>query len=479
MRNPDAIPLIAIVGRPNVGKSSLFNALVGRRSAIVAEETGTTRDRLISPVEFEGHHFLLADTGGLVPQPETEIEAHIEAQVNEALEVADAILLVTDVRTGPIYADQEVARKLRRTDKPVVVAVNKADNLKLENMMPESYALGLSDLVAVSALHRRGLGELMDSLLSVIDLPLQAEESIDMPRFAIVGRPNVGKSAIANAILNEERSIVSDIPGTTRDALDSEFVFEDSKILLIDTAGIRRRGAIEPGVEKFSVLRSVTSIHRSDVAILVLDANQPATDQDLHIAGQAAEAFKSVLVVVNKWDLVETDDIRREEKRFTYMLRSRFRFIPDVPIVFTSAINKSGIDTLLTEGLRLFHKRNQWVDSSHLSRIVTDAISRHLPPSVGPTGSLKLYRVKQDSIRPPTFVFYVNNTSRVHFSYERYLANTIRDEFAFYGVPLKIEFRGKGGVHVIGDNRSKASARKRQSANRGNWKTARRRKPND
>lgn len=479
MKNSHHIPLIAIVGRPNVGKSSLFNALIGKRSAIVAEETGTTRDRLIASVEFEGYHFLLADTGGLVPQPENEIEAHIEAQVNEALEIADAIIFVTDIRTGPIFADQEVARKLRSTEKPVIVAANKADNYNLENMMSEIYSLGLFDVITVSAIHRRGLGELLDSVLSKIRLPQEIEEAIDMPRFALVGRPNVGKSAIANAILDEERSIVSDIPGTTRDSLDSEFEFNGEKAVLIDTAGIRRRGAITPGVEKFSVLRSATAIHRCDVAILILDATQPATDQDLHIAGQAVDAFKSILVVVNKWDLIETDDYRREEKRYIYMLQSRFRFIPNVPVVFTSAIDKFGIDTLVKEALKLFTKRNQWIDQPSLSRAVTDAISRHLPPSMGPKGSLKLYRVKQDSVRPPTFVFYVNNTSRIHFSYERYLANTIREEFEFYGIPMKIEFRGKGGVHVIGDNRSKATARKRKLTKTKNPNAERRRRMNE
>lgn len=457
-------PLVAIVGRPNVGKSSLYNALIRKRSAIVAHEAGTTRDRMVSEVEFEGHHFLLADTGGLVPAPETEMEDHISSQVDAAIDDADAILFVTDARDGPTYADESVAQRLRQAQKPVVIAVNKADNVGQESMVSDAYSLGLGDPIAVSALHRRGLGELIDAL--VVKLPhtdLPADQ-LDVPRIAIIGRPNVGKSALTNAVLGAERSIVSAVPGTTRDALDTQFEFEGTPALLIDTAGIRRRGAVKPGIEKFSVLRAATAIHRCDVALVVMDATQPTTDQDLHIVGQAAESFKSLVVVVNKWDLIEKSDPRREERRFTYMIRDRMRFVPDVPIVFTSATEGEGIDGLLRTTIALYQKRVEWVDGATLTRDVFDAISRHLPPSAGIKGSLKLYRVKQEAVRPPVFVFYVNNTSRIHFSYERYMANTIRETFDYGGVPLKIEFRGKGGTHVIGDNRSKAAARTRRSS---------------
>ena len=465
---PPATTLVAIVGRPNVGKSSLFNALLGTRSAIVAEEAGTTRDRMIAPAEFEGRRFLLADTGGLLPEPETEIEAHIAAQVDAAIADADAVIFVTDARTGPAYADEYTAQRLRQAHKPTVVAVNKADNPAQELLANDAYALGLGEPIPVSALHRRGLGDLMDALLAQAPMDDAADApDPQTPRIAIIGRPNVGKSALANAILEEERSIVSPVPGTTRDALDTPFVFEDAPAVLIDTAGIRRRGAVQPGIEKFSVLRAAAAIHRCDVAMLVLDATNPATDQDLHIAGQAADAFKSLLVVVNKWDLVEQDDPRREARRYTRFVRSRMRFLPGVPVAFTSALNSAGVPEALRTAFGLHRKRTEWVEGPALNRAVMDAVSRHLPPTSAAKGSLKLYRVKQESVRPPTFIFFVNNAGRIHFSYERYLANTIREEFGFDGVPLKIEFRGKGGVHVIGDNRSKAAARARRAGSRG------------
>ena len=467
---PPATTLVAIVGRPNVGKSSLFNALLGRRSAIVAEESGTTRDRMIAPAEFEGRHFLLADTGGLLPEPETEIEAHIAAQVDAAITGADAVIFVIDARTGPAYADEYVAQRLRQARKPTVVAVNKADNPNQESLANDAYALSLGEPVPVSALHRRGLGDLMDALMAQVPLDDAADApDPEAPRIAIIGRPNVGKSALTNAILQEERSIVSPVPGTTRDALDSPFEFEGAPGVLIDTAGIRRRGAVQPGIEKFSVLRAAAAIHRCDVALLVLDATNPTTDQDLHIAGQAADAFKSLLVVVNKWDLVEHDDPRREERRFTRLVHSRIRFLPNVPVAFTSAVDGGGVPEALRMAFDLHRKRTEWVDGPALNRAVMDAVSRHLPPTSAAKGSLKLYRVKQDSVRPPTFIFFVNNTARIHFSYERYLANTIREEFGFDGVPLKIEFRGKGGVHVIGDNRSKAAARARRAGQQASF----------
>ncbi len=460
-------PLIAIVGRPNVGKSSLFNAILGRRSAIVAEEAGTTRDRMIAEAEFEGHRFLLADTGGLVPEPETEMEAHITAQVDAALDAADAVLFVTDARTSPGYADEAAAHRLRQAGKPVVLAVNKADNPNQEALATDAYMLGLGEPIPVSALHRRGIGDLLDALLALLPPTEGLDAAPDTPRIAIIGRPNVGKSALTNAILGQDRSIVSAVPGTTRDALDTAFEFEGVTASLIDTAGVRRRGAVQPGIEKFSVLRAAAAIHRCDVAIVVMDATTPATDQDLHVAGEAAEAFKAVVVAVNKWDLVPKLDLRRETRRFTNLVRSRMRFLAGVPVVFTSAIEGEGIDELLRAAFALNAKRNEQLDGPQLTRTVMEAVARRLPPSGGAKGSLRLYRVKQDSARPPTFVFYVNNTGRIHFSYERYLANTVREAFGYDGVPLRIEFRGKGGLHVIGDNRSKAAARARNARRPG------------
>jgi GTP-binding protein len=451
--------LVAIVGRPNVGKSSLFNALIGRRTAIVSDVSGTTRDRLTADVEYRGRRMLMVDTGGLVADPETEIEAHIAAQVHTALDGADVILFITDARSGATYADEVVAEQLRRTDKPVVLAANKVDNSKQEALALESYALGLGEPIPISALHRRGLDDLLDQVVDALPPELPPEiETITGAHIAILGRPNVGKSALANAIIGEERSIVSEVAGTTRDALDSVFEFEGETALLIDTAGIRRRGAIQPGIERYSVMRAVRAIDRSDVAVLVLDVTELATDQDLHIAGQVMEGFKGAVVAVNKWDLAERA-LTRDQRSFRRLVLSRLRFMASTPVVFISALYGQGIDQLLRTVFEVHRKRMEWLPPGQLSRTVMAAIAKHLPPAQA-TGSLRLYRVKQEAVGPPHFVFYCNNPDRVHFSYERYLENVIRDAFGFEGTHLKLEFRGKGKVHVIGQNRSKAVARK-------------------
>ncbi|MDA1036155.1 MAG: ribosome biogenesis GTPase Der, partial [Chloroflexi bacterium] len=340
---PPYKPLIAIVGRPNVGKSSLFNALIGRREAIVSEISGTTRDRLIAEVEYMDRHMLLVDTGGLVAERESEMEAHIRAQVEAAIGGADAVIFVTDARTGPTYDDEAVAMQLRRAAKPMILVANKIDNAKQEVLALESYSLGVGDPVMTSALQRMGLDDVFEALLRVVPVPADEEPTAAEQRtkIAILGRPNVGKSQLANAILGEERSIVSGIAGTTRDALDTPFEFEDEKAIIIDTAGIRRRGAIERGIERFSVLRAVRAIDRSDVAILVLDPSETATDQDLHIAGQVMESFKGAVVAINKWDLLE-DPTVRDQRSYRRRVLARLKFMSTTPVVFISALEKTG-----------------------------------------------------------------------------------------------------------------------------------------
>jgi GTP-binding protein len=455
-------PLVAIVGRPNVGKSSLFNALVGRRAAIVSEVSGTTRDRLVAELEYLGRRLLMVDTGGLVSEPETEMEAHIAAQVQTAVDGADVVVFVTDARAGSTHADDSVAEHLRRSGKPVVLAANKIDNVKQEALALESYSLAIGDPIPVSALHRHGMDDILEAVLDRLGPAAEEpEDPSDAALIAIVGRPNVGKSALANVILGEDRSIVSEVPGTTRDALDSPFTFEDQEAVLIDTAGIRRRGAIAPGIEKYSVLRAIRAIDRCEIAVLVLDATQVATDQDLHIAGRVMEAFKGVVVAVNKWDLVEDANIR-DERAYRRNILSRLRFMASTRVVFISALEGEGIDHLLRTVFEVRRKRMEWLAPTQLTRVVMGAIARHLPPPQS-TGSLKLYRVKQEAVSPPSFVFYCNNPHRVHFSYERYLENVIREGFGYEGIHLRLEFRGKGKIHVIGQNRAKAAAKRSQS----------------
>ncbi len=461
-------PIVAIVGRPNVGKSSIFNAVLGRRAAIVHEEPGTTRDRVTAGVEYGGRRILLVDTGGLVPEPETAIEAHIAAQVEAAVDGADVVLLVTDARPGIMPPDRDVAALLRRSGKPVVLVANKVDSERHEVLALEAQQLGLGDPIPVSALHHRGLDDMLEAVLH--HLPPAADEPEERsggPHIAIVGRPNVGKSALANVILGTERSIVSEVPGTTRDALDTPFTFKGEPGVLIDTAGIRRRGAVQPGIERYSVLRAVRAIDRADVVCVLLDATELATDQDLHIAGEAREAFKGVVVVVNKWDLIPEAG-RRDARVTRKAVLSRLRFMSHVPVVFTSALHGEGIEMLLRTAFDVHRKRMQQVDQPALTKAVMNAIARHLPPTQA-KGSLKIYRVKQEAVGPPTFVFYCNNPDRVHFSYERFLENTVREAFDFEGTHLRLEFRGRGKSHVIGQSRSRGVGGRRPStgASRG------------
>ena len=452
---PPRSPVVAIVGRPNVGKSSLFNAMLGRRAAIVSEVSGTTRDRVSGAWERDGRRMLLADTGGLVPEPDTEIEAHIAAQVDVALTDADAVIFVVDVTQGVTYADEAVAQRLRRSGLAIVLAANKADTMRQEALVPEFYELGLGDPVPVSAYHRTGIEDVLDEVLALLPASAPPPEGASvLPSFAIVGRPNVGKSSLVNAILGERRAIVSPVPGTTRDALDADFEFEGKSGVLVDTAGMRRRGSIAPGIERYSVLRAASAIDRSDVALVVLDATELATAQDLHIAGQVMESFKGVVVVVNKVDLVEEErgesldgrDARRAVLR-------KLHFMDYVPIVVTAAIDGRGVEHMLRTAFAVHDERQRWAPATKLSRVVMDAVSRHLPPKQG-RRSLKIYRVKQESVGPPTFVFYCNNPSLMHFSYERYLENELRKAFGYSGTHLRLEFRGKGKLHVIGGHRT-------------------------
>ena len=450
--------IAAIVGRPNVGKSSLFNAIIGRREAIVSDVSGTTRDRVMGEARHSDRRFLLVDTGGLVPEPETEMEAHVGAQVDAALSGADVVLFVVDTTQGATLADRAVAEQLRRSGKPVVLAANKVDHPRQEALAHEFYELALGDPIPISAYHRIGVADLVDAVAAA--MPPGADDAqapTGIPRFAIVGRPNVGKSSIANALLGAERSIVSAVPGTTRDAIDTPFERGGRQGVLIDTAGIRRRGAVEPGVERYSVMRAIRAIDRCDVAIVAFDAAESATAQDLHIAGQVMQSFKGAVVALNKTDLLSEEAAEDNARDLRRAVLARLHFMPYVPVVPTSAITSAGLDRLLDVAFEVYEERAKWVEPRALTRVVVDAAARHLPPKQGHR-ALKIYRVKQESAGPPTFVFYCNNPSLMHFSYERYLENCLRAAFGFAGTHLRLEFRGKGRIHVIGGHRTRQDA---------------------
>lgn len=433
-------PLIAIVGRQNVGKSTLFNRIVGQRMAIVEDLPGTTRDRLYADAEWQGKVFTLVDTGGLVLDATDSLLARVRMQAEQVVAEADAVILVTDVLEGVTATDIELADILRRTSKPILLCVNKADTAQRRLEAAEFYSLGLGEVYPVSALHGTGVADLLDALTAALPLAVEVEEEEAAVKIALVGRTGVGKSSLLNALLGEERTIVGETPGTTRDAIDTFVQWHGQRVMLIDTAGIRKRGSIVPGVEKYSVLRSLKAIDRADVVLLLLDASVGVMAQDAHIAGYILDANKSVVVVVNKWDLVPKDSTTMDAYRDH--VQSQLKFIPYAPVLFISALKRQRIDQVLATAVRVHEQRFQRIPTAELNDLVQESVARHSPPSKWGK-KLKFYYATQPTVDPPTLVFFVNDTRLVHFSYQRYLENRIRERWGFEGTPLRLRFQGR------------------------------------
>ncbi len=452
-------PLVALVGRPNVGKSTLFNRLVGERMAVTDPIPGTTRDRIVSECDWNGMTFNVVDTGGIevyqpkgtrdtAPLAEGSIDfvPQIKAQALLAVQEADVVILLVDSTHGITAADEEIAQILRRNEgKPIFVAANKADNLSRTDDAFEFYALGLGEVYAISAYHGLGVGDLLDGVVETFKhLPdMDDGEDDDTMRIAIVGRPNVGKSSLLNLLIGEERVIVSPQAGTTRDAIDTEINWHGETVRLIDTAGIRRRGKIEPGVEKHSVVRTMQALERSDVALLLIDAVDGITDQDQHIAGYIKDAFKSVVLIVNKWDAVEKDE--HTMNAFADDIRAKFDFLSEPPVLFISALTGQRVHQVLETAHRVWQARFQRIQTSELNRLLRAAVQKHPPPTKG-TKRLKLLYLTQVAVNPPVFLFHVNDTRLVHFTYKRFLENQIRAEFPFEGTPIRLSFRPRDGM---------------------------------
>ncbi|MGC4106143.1 MAG: ribosome biogenesis GTPase Der [Thermomicrobiales bacterium] len=441
-------PIVAIVGRPNVGKSTLFNRLVGERQAIVQDQPGTTRDRVYGTADWLGVEFTIIDTGGMqdddeLPPDTTEAETIIARQTrdqaNSAISEADVIVFLVDAKAGPSASDAEIADLLRRTDKPTLLAANKADSAARRDMVFEFFELGLGEPIAISAYHGNGTGDLLDKIVE--NLPdAEPEEETEGPRIAIVGRPNVGKSRLLNALLGQERAIVSDVAGTTRDSLDTDITWKGQPLTLIDTAGIRRRGRVEQGIERFSVMRSMRAIDRADVVLLLIDATEDFTAQDLHIAGYVEEQKKGLVVVVNKWDLIEKDAGTMDEYRAR--AAEQLDFIPYAPVVFISAKMGQRVSQVLDTALSIIEEREKRVSTASLNKMLQEAVAKHQPPS-RPGKWLKFYYATQADVAPPTFIIFCNDPKQIHFGYRRYLENELREQFGFTGTPIRISFRGR------------------------------------
>jgi GTPase len=515
-----SLPVVAIVGRPNVGKSTLFNRILGSRTAIVEDRARTTRDRLYGDAEWNGRRFVIVDTGGLEQEPGDPIEARVQEQARLAINEADVIVFVTDAVTGMTPADQEAAELLRRATAPVIVAVNKADNEKRELDGLEFHAFGWEETYAVSASHGRGTGDLLDAIVWALppesdaeiarkereaqadewadevlagelepfvvgdpeaddegdeesagdavktaddpeaakwDAAIAAEADTAPAAIAFVGRPNVGKSSLLNALLGEERSIVSDIPGTTRDAIDTRLQWGRSEIVLIDTAGIRRRGKVAsgPAAERYSTLRALSALSRADVAVLVIDAVEGLTSQDAHVAGYAVDEGKGLIIAVNKWDLV-ADKTDRTFDQYTEWIRNEVPFIDFAPIVSISAKTGQRVERVLELAVDIWAERRRRISTGELNRLLLNATERTPPPMVRGRRP-KLFYMTQAGIAPPTFVFFASDASTVHFSYRRYLENRLRDTFGFDGTPLRLVFRDRVSVKLPRQRKSKSA----------------------
>lgn len=451
-------PVIALVGRPNVGKSTLFNRLVGERLAVTDEIPGTTRDRLIAESFWGGIQFHVVDTGGIeIYQPKgtrdirplaegsIDFVPQIKAQALIAIEEADVVIMLVDAQHGVTAADEEISEILRRTNKPILVAANKADTLEKTDTAFEFYALGLGEVFPISAIHGVGTGDLLDAVVKALhDIDYDfTEDDDDHLKIAIVGRPNAGKSTLLNHLVGEERVIVSPIAGTTRDSIDTELKWHGQDITLIDTAGIRKRGSIEPGVEKFSVIRAFNAIERCDVALLMIDSLEGITEQDEHIAGYVLDEFKSLIIVFNKWDSVEKDSNTVNE--YMEQVKERLHFIPYVPVIFISAMTGQRIHQVLEVANRVYEARHFRLQTAEFNRVIREAVQKHPAPLKG-TKRLKIFFGSQVATAPPLFLLHVNDKELVHFSYRRYLENQIRQAFPFEGTPIRISFRQREGL---------------------------------
>ena len=435
-------PLVAIVGRPNVGKSLLFNRLVGQRLSIVEDTPGVTRDRLYAPCEWAGRTFDMVDTGGIEPNTDSEILAFMREQAQIAIDAATVIVFVTDIRTGVTAADEEVATMLLKSGKPVVLAVNKADSTgRTDPAVYEFYSLGLGDPIPCSAVHGHGTGDILDECLKYFPKEEETAEEDDRIKVAVIGKPNVGKSSLINQILGEKRVIVSDVAGTTRDAVDSEFENQYGKYLLIDTAGIRRKSKVEERVERFSVMRAQLAIERADVCLIMIDARDGVTDQDTKIAGLAHEAGKASIVIVNKWDLVEKETGTMEKMRKDIM--RDLSFMSYAPILFISALTGQRTERIFELINFANDQTNMRITTGMLNDVLTDAQMRMQPPT-DKGRRLKIYYMTQTGVRPPSFVVFCNRRDLFHFSYQRYLENQIRAVFGLEGTPIRMVIRQKG-----------------------------------
>lgn len=436
------MPIVALVGRPNVGKSTLFNRLTGTRKAVVHDTPGLTRDRNYEVADWEGREFLLVDTGGYEIETKEEIYRQMREQTMLAVEEADVVVFLADLFEPNNRIDDEVMIRLRKSGKPVIVAVNKCDSLERRRLAEAEFArFGTANVIGVSALHGNGTDVLLDKVLELIPVPEESDEEVDQGiRISVVGRPNVGKSTLVNKILGYERSIANPLPGTTRDSVDTTFEREGKVYTIIDTAGIRRRGKIGKGVEKLSVLASMLSMQRCDVALVLIDGVEGLTDQDAHVAGNAVDSGCGMVLVVNKWDAVEKTHKTADE--FVKNIRMEWGFLKDMPVILLSALTGQRVEKLFDMVDSVFHEYVKEIETSTLNDWLQRTV-KHVSPPVRSGKQLKIKYMTQTGTKPPTFTFFVNDPKLIHFSYERYLANQLRREFGFEGVPLRLRFRMK------------------------------------
>ncbi len=433
-------PVVALVGRPNVGKSTIFNRIIGKKIAIIEDTPGVTRDRLYGSATFSNYQFYLIDTGGIY-SGEDEFNSEIKVQAELAIDEADVVVFIVDGKEGITKDDLIVKQMLKKSGKKVVVAINKTDSKEYKEHIYDFYELGFDEYVAISAEQNTGMYDLLEKICSDFHEFPEEEYDPDTIKFSVIGRPNVGKSSLVNALLGTERVIVSNVAGTTRDSVDMPFQYHGKEYVVIDTAGMRKRGKIYENIERYSLLRSMRAIDRSDVCLLVINAEEGIVEHDKHIAGYAIESGKSIIIVVNKWDTVLNKD--EEMKRFKALIESEFAFISYAPVVFLSALTKKRIHTLMPEILRVYENSKKEIKTSILNDVIRDAYALNLPPSYK-SKRLKIYFANQVSTKPPVFNIQVNSKGLIHFSYERYLENKIREAFDFTGVPIVLQFKNKG-----------------------------------